>query len=51
MLYDRGRRWTDAWLRDNLDRVGEASTFDVEDLFNEASFRPKGLPDRLSRMI
>lgn len=48
LLFDRGRRWTDLWLRDNFDRIGQASTFDVEDLFNEASFRPKGLPERLS---
>lgn len=48
LLFDLGRRWTDIWLRDNFERIGQASTFDVEDLFKETSFRPKDLPERLS---
>jgi len=47
-LFERGRRWTDLWLRDNADKVGEASTFDVEELFREQSHRPKELPPPLS---
>lgn len=47
LLFDLGRRWTDIWLRDNLDKVGRESTFDVEDLFKETSYRSKDLPERL----
>lgn len=48
LLFDRGRRWAGFWLRDNLDKVGAASTFDVEELFREASHRPKELPPPLT---
>ena len=47
-LFDRGRRWAGFWLRDNLDKVGAASTFDVEELFRETSHRPKELPPPLT---
>ena len=33
LLFDRGRRWADLWLRENFDCLGRASTFDVEQLF------------------
>ena len=45
-LFDRGRRWADVWLRDNFDRVGVASTLDLDRLFEEAP-RPAGLPPQL----
>jgi hypothetical protein len=46
-LFDRGRRWAGFWLRDNLDKVGAASAFDVEE-FRETSHRPKELPPPLT---
>lgn len=45
-LFDRGRRWADVWLRDNFDRVGVASTLDLDRLFEEGP-RPAGLPPQL----
>ncbi len=47
VLFDRGRRWADVWLRDHFDEIGRASSFDVEDLFREADARPEGLPPPL----
>ena len=46
-LFDRGRRWADLWLRDNFDSIGRASTFDVEQLFEEPAPRPPELPPAL----
>ena len=45
-LFDRGRRWAEVWLRDNFERVGVASTLDLDRLFEEAP-RPAGLPPKL----
>jgi NTE family protein len=33
LLFDRGRRWADAWLAENFDRLGEGSTFDLDEFF------------------
>lgn len=46
LLFDRGRRWADVWLRDHFERVGVASTLDLDRLFEEP-VRPAGLPSRL----
>ncbi|MBB5222166.1 NTE family protein [Amaricoccus macauensis] len=46
-LFERGHRWADVWLRDNFDRVGVASTLDLDRLFEEGP-RPAGLPPRLT---
>ncbi len=47
LLFDRGRRWADLWLRDHFDDIGRASTFDIEELFRDSSHRPKGMPPPL----
>jgi NTE family protein len=44
LLFDRGRRWADLWLRDHFDDIGVASTFDVDDLFHDTTPRPAELP-------
>ena len=49
-LFDRGRRWADVWLRDNFERMGGASTLDLDRLFEEAP-RPAGLPPKLRRRV
>ena len=41
VLFDRGRRWADLWIAEHFDDLGNASTFDVEDLFTES--RPRSL--------
>jgi len=33
LLFDHGREWADDWLRDNFDRIGAASTLDLDALF------------------
>ncbi len=47
LLFDRGRRWAEQWLEANFDRVGVASTLDLEQLFEGEMPRPAGLPPRL----
>ncbi len=47
LLFDRGRRWADLWLRDNYEHIGKASSFDVEDLFRESGPRSPDLPPPL----
>ena len=47
LLFDRGRRWADLWLREHFDDIGVASTFNVEDLFHDAVPRPAELPSPL----
>lgn len=47
LLFDRGRRWADLWLRDNFDRIGVESTFDVEELFSDTTYRPAEMPPAL----
>ncbi len=46
-LFDRGRRWADLWLRDNFDSIGQASTFDVDQLLEAPGPRPAELPPAL----
>lgn len=50
LLFDRGRRWADLWLRDNFDSIGAASTFNVEELFSDATFRPAEMPPALTEV-
>ncbi len=47
LLFDRGRRWADLWLREHFDSIGRASTFDVEELFEGPGKRPAELPPAL----
>ncbi len=37
LLFERGRAGAERWLAQNFDRVGEASTLDLEDIFHDAS--------------
>ncbi len=41
LLFERGRRWADTWLQENFDRIGVASTFNLDEFFNDPP-RPKG---------
>lgn len=34
LLFERGRRWADAWLAENFERIGVASTLDLDEFFN-----------------
>jgi NTE family protein len=36
LLFDKGRGWADAWLEQNFDAIGERSTFDLNELFQNA---------------
>ena len=42
-LFDRGRAWADAWLRQNFDRIGVESTLDLD--ATSRSTAPAGAPD------
>ena len=35
LLFERGRSWADAWLMQNFDRIGVATTIDLDGLFGE----------------
>jgi NTE family protein len=52
LLFERGRAWADDWLASHFDDLGERSTFDLNELFQDA-FRPVGaapaMPDRNDR--
>lgn len=41
-LFERGRRWADAWIADHLDDVGTRSSFDLDELLGRNP-RPAGL--------
>lgn len=36
LLFERGRGWADTWLAGNFDRIGVASTLDLEEIFGDA---------------
>jgi NTE family protein len=36
LLFERGRGWADTWLAANFDRIGVASTLDLEEIFGDA---------------
>jgi NTE family protein len=42
LLFERGRRWADAWLDKHFVAIGSRSTLDLDELFSEPA-RPKGL--------
>jgi NTE family protein len=42
LLFERGRRWADTWLDANFDAIGQRSTFDLDELFEEPKLRPAG---------
>jgi NTE family protein len=36
LLFERGRGWAETWLETNFDRIGVASTLDLEEIFGDA---------------
>ena len=36
MLFERGRSWADTWLAANFERIGVASTLDLEEIYGDA---------------
>lgn len=36
LLFDKGRAWADDWLEQNYEAIGERSTFDLNELFQDA---------------
>ena len=40
LLFERGRGWADAWLAANFDRLGVASTLDLDEIFADAHVPP-----------
>lgn len=47
LLFDKGRTWADVWLKQNFDAIGERSTFDLNELFQDA-IRPIDIKDESS---
>ena len=40
MLFDRGRNWTESWLDLHFDKIGQASSFDLEAFFDDPAALP-----------
>lgn len=35
LLFERGRNWAEAWLEAHFDKIGQQSSFDLEDFFDD----------------
>ncbi len=40
MLFDRGRNWAESWLDLHFDKIGQASSFDLEAFFDDPAALP-----------
>lgn len=40
MLFDRGRNWAESWLDMHFDKIGQASSFDLEAFFDDPAALP-----------
>jgi NTE family protein len=41
LLFDRGRHWASTWLDQNFDRIGDCSTFNLGELFQDSIRAPE----------
>jgi NTE family protein len=44
LLFERGRGWADAWLTAHFDDIGQRSTLDLDEIFEDAPRPPAELP-------
>lgn len=49
-LYRQGRGWADLWLKENFDKLGQCSTFDLNAVFSD-TFRPLARPSGTSQDV